>query len=212
MNILHAATDLPRSGQPACLAIGVFDGVHLGHQQVIRQMVTDAWQPDARSIVITFARHPNAVVAPDRVPSLVYSLPQKLRAIEPLNAEFTLLIHFDGPFSQQSGDEFIRGLARGFGRIQSICVGSAFTFGHKRSGNVASLKKLGQELGFMVHGLAAVSLDGEVVSSTRIREAIRAGQLDSASQMLGADGFADTGAADDLAIKGDRSEEHTAEL
>ncbi len=185
MNIINAATDLPHGAQPACLAIGVFDGVHLGHQQVIRQMVTDARQHEARSIVITFDRHPNTVVAPDRVPPLIYTLPQKLRAIEDLGVDATLLIHFDEPFSKQSGEQFIRGLVRDFGRIHSICVGSAFTFGHKRSGNVTVLKKLGQELGFMVHGLAAVSLDGEVVSSTRIREAIRAGQLDSASQMLG---------------------------
>jgi riboflavin kinase/FMN adenylyltransferase len=185
VNIINAAADLPRSAQPVCLAIGVFDGVHLGHQQVIRQMVTDARQHEGRSIVITFDRHPNSVVAPDRVPAQIYSLPQKLRAIEGLGVEATLLIRFDKPFSQQSGEEFIRGLARGFGRIHSICVGSAFTFGHKRSGNVEALKKLGQELGFVVHGLAAVSLDGEVVSSTRIREAIRAGHLDSASQMLG---------------------------
>ena len=71
------------------------------------------------------------------------------------------------------------------GQIQSICVGADFVFGHKRSGNVALLKKLGGEIGFTVHGLAAVSLDGEIVSSTRIREAIRAGDFDAASQMLG---------------------------
>jgi riboflavin kinase/FMN adenylyltransferase len=76
-------------------------------------------------------------------------------------------------------------LARDPGSIHSISVGSDFVFGHRRSGNVASLKKLGAELGFYVHGLAAVSLDGHVVSSTRIREAIRAGKLDAASQMLG---------------------------
>ena len=78
-------------------------------------------------------------------------------------------------FSEQTGEEFIRGLARDLGKIQSICVGADFVFGHKRSGNVALLKKLGGEIGFSVHGLAAVSLDGQIVSSTRIRETIRAG-------------------------------------
>jgi riboflavin kinase/FMN adenylyltransferase len=184
MHIIHAAAPAPASPR-VCLAIGVFDGVHLGHQQVIRQMVTDAEQQEARPIVITFDRHPNAVVAPDRVPPLIYSLPQKLRAIADLSVDTTLLIHFDEAFSRHSGEQFIRGLARDFGHIHSICVGSAFTFGHRRSGNVDLLKKLGQELNFSVHGLAAVSLDGEVVSSTRIREAVRNGQLDLASQMLG---------------------------
>ena len=184
MRIIRSAKELTPA-KKVCLAIGVFDGVHLGHQQVIRQMVTDARQQEAHSAVITFDRHPNTVVALDRVPPLIYSLPQKLRAIAALEVDTTLLIHFDEPFSRQSGEQFIRGLARDFGQIHSICVGSAFTFGHKRSGNVALLKKLGTELGFMVHGLAAVSLDGEVVSSTRIREAIRNGQLDLAGQMLG---------------------------
>jgi riboflavin kinase/FMN adenylyltransferase len=184
MQIIHAATSAPGSSS-VCLAIGVFDGVHLGHQQVIRQMVADAEQHEARAIVITFDRHPNTVVAPDRVPPLIYSLPQKLRAVADLGVDTTLLTHFDESFSRQSGEQFIRGLARDFGRIHSICVGSAFTFGHRRSGDVDLLKKLGQELNFSVHGLAAVSLDGEVVSSTRIREAIRNGELDLASQMLG---------------------------
>jgi riboflavin kinase/FMN adenylyltransferase len=185
MTIIRNASDLRPGSKKVCLAIGVFDGVHLGHQQVIRQMVTDAEQQEAVSVAITFDRHPNAVVAPDRVPPLIYSLPQKLRAIAALGVDTTLLIHFDEPFSRQSGEEFIRGLARDFGQIHSVCVGSNFTFGHRRSGNVELLKKLGQELQFLVHGLAAVSLDGDPVSSTRIREAVRSGQLDLAGQMLG---------------------------
>lgn len=184
MKIIHAASEL-RAGRKVCLAIGFFDGVHLGHQQIIRQTIADARQHEAVSLVVTFDRHPSAVVAPDRVPPLIYSLPQKLRVIESLGAEALLLIHFDKAFSQQTGEAFIRGLARDLGQIQSICVGSNFTFGHKRGGNVALLKTLGAELQFNVHGMAAVSLDGKVVSSTRIRETIRTGHLDAASQMLG---------------------------
>jgi riboflavin kinase/FMN adenylyltransferase len=108
-----------------------------------------------------------------------------LRVIESLGADALLLIHFDKAFSEQSGEAFIRGLSRDLGQIQSLCVGSNFTFGHKRGGNVALLKTLGAELHFTVHGMASVSLDGKVVSSTRIRETIRAGDLDAASQMLG---------------------------
>jgi riboflavin kinase / FMN adenylyltransferase len=185
MKLIHAATELAAGSRKVCLAIGVFDGVHLGHQQIIRQTIADARQHDAIALVLTFDRHPNTVVAPDRVPPLIYSLPQKLRAIESLGADAVLLIHFDKKFSEQTGEEFIRSLAHDLGKIQSICVGADFVFGHQRSGNVALLKKLGAELNFMVHGLAAVSLDGEIVSSTRIREAIRAGDFDAASQMLG---------------------------
>src|SRR6266478_2503343 len=185
MKIIRAASELKPDGRKVCLAIGFFDGVHLGHQQIIRQTIADAAQHEAIALVVTFDRHPNSVVAPDRVPPLIYSLSQKLRVIGSLAADALLLIHFDRPFSEQPGETFVRGLARDLGQLQSLCVGSDFAFGHKRSGNVNLLKTLGEELHFTVHGMAAVSLDGKAVSSTRIREAIRAGDLDAASQMLG---------------------------
>ncbi|HEY1717718.1 MAG TPA: bifunctional riboflavin kinase/FAD synthetase [Verrucomicrobiae bacterium] len=199
MKIIHAANELKAEGKKVCLAIGFFDGVHLGHQQIIRQTISDARQHDAISVVLTFDRHPNSIVAPERVPPLIYSLPQKLRAIESLGADALLLVQFDKKFSVQTGEEFIRNLTRDFGKVHSICVGADFVFGHKRSGDVALLKKLGIEIGFQVHGLAAVSLDGEVVSSTRIRETIRAGNFDAASQMLGR-----TYAISGCVVEGDR--------
>jgi len=185
MKIIRAATELKAGGRRVCVAIGFFDGVHLGHQQIIRQTVADARQHDSIALVVTFDQHPSTIVAPARVPPLIYSLPQRLRAIESLGGDALLLIHFDKAFSELSGETFIGGLARDLGRIQSLCVGSNFTFGHKRSGDVALLKKLGAELKFAVHGMAAVSLDGKIVSSTRIRETVRGGDLDAAGQMLG---------------------------
>ena len=185
VNVIHTAAELKPAGRKVCVAIGVFDGVHLGHQQVIRQTLADAEQHEALAVVVTFDQHPNSIVAADRVPPLIYSLPQKLRAIAGLGMDATWLIHFDEPFSRQSGEAFVRGMARDFGHLHSICVGSDFTFGHRRSGNVGLLKALGAELRFAVHGIAALSLDGQPVSSTRIREAVRAGQFDTAGQMLG---------------------------
>jgi riboflavin kinase/FMN adenylyltransferase len=185
MKIIRAANELDHGSRKVCVAIGVFDGVHLGHQQIIRQTIADARQHDALAVVLTFDRHPNSIVAPERVPPLIYSPPQKIRVLESLGADALLLISFDKKFSEQTGEVFIRSLARELGKIHSVCVGANFVFGHKRSGDVALLKKLGGEMNFAVHGLAAVALDGQVVSSTRIREAIRAGDLDAASQMLG---------------------------
>jgi len=185
MRVIHKAAELKPSTRKVCAAIGMFDGVHLGHQQVIRRTIEDARQHEGIAVAITFDRHPNSVVAPNHNPRLIYSLPQKLRAIESIGVDATWLIRFDKAFSEISGVEFIRGLVRDFGQVHSLCVGSAFTFGHKRTGNVELLKRLGHESHFIVHGLASVSLDGKVVSSTRIREAIRAGDLDAASQMLG---------------------------
>ena len=185
MKLIRNAKDLKPGNRPVCLAIGFFDGVHLGHQQIIRQTIADARRHDALALALTFDRHPNTVVAPDRVPPLIYSLSQKLRVIGSLGVDALWPIHFDEKFSGQTGGDFIRRLARDLGKIQSLCVGADFVFGRQRSGNVALLEKLGGELGFAVHGLAAVALDGQIVSSTRIREAIRAGNLDAASQMLG---------------------------
>ncbi|HUC84273.1 MAG TPA: bifunctional riboflavin kinase/FAD synthetase [Candidatus Acidoferrales bacterium] len=185
MKLIHSAKELGNGSRKVCLAIGVFDGVHLGHQQIIRQTVADAHQHAALPVVVTFDRHPNAVVAPDRVPLQIYSGSQKLRAIAALGVEALLEITFDQPFSEKAGDRFVRELAEGFGKIHSICVGADFVFGHRRTGNVALLEKLGGELHYQVHGLAAVALDGQTVSSTRIRDLIRTGNLDAASQMLG---------------------------
>ena len=185
MKVISTARDLQRNGKKVCVAIGVFDGVHLGHQQIIRQTISDARQHEALALVVTFDRHPSAIVAPERQPSLIYSLPQKLRTLAALGADATLVFAFDKEFSRQTGGDFIQLLAQDLGKIQSICVGATFVFGYKRSGNVDLLKNIGKKLNFNVHGLAAVALDGQVVSSTRIRESICSGNLDAAGQMLG---------------------------
>lgn len=185
MKLIHAPSELPAGERKICVAIGFFDGVHLGHQQIVRQTIADARQHEATALIITFDRHPNSVVAPDRVPPLIYSLPQKLRVLGSLGADLLWLIPFDQPFSQRSAEQFVRDLARDFNQLHSVCVGTNFQFGHKRAGNVELLRKLGAELNFSVHGMAAVSLAGRTVSSTRVRERLLAGDLDAVSQMLG---------------------------
>jgi riboflavin kinase/FMN adenylyltransferase len=185
MQVIHAPSDQKPLPEEVCLAIGFFDGVHLGHQEVIRQAVADAQRLEAQAVVITFDQHPRSVVAPERIPPLIYPLHLKLRAIAGLGVQATLLIHFDETFSRQTGEEFIRILDQSWARIRSISVGGNFKFGFQRSGTVASLERLGRELDFTVYGLPAVSLDGEVISSTRIRETIRRGDLDAVGPMLG---------------------------
>jgi riboflavin kinase / FMN adenylyltransferase len=185
MYITSTAQELQSGNRRVCLAMGFFDGVHLGHQQIIRQTVSDARRHDAISLVLTFDRHPRTVLAPDCVPPLIYSLPQKIRALGAMSVETLLLLHFDHALCRQPGELFIRNLVRDLKRVQSICVGANFVFGYNRGGNVDMLKKLGQELRFVVHGIASLALDGEAVSSTRIRHCIRSGKLDLAGQMLG---------------------------
>jgi len=185
VQLIQQARELQAGGRKVSVGIGMFDGVHLGHQQVIKQAVGEARQHRGLSLAITFDRHPSTIVNPAKTPPLIYPLAQKLREIAALGVDAIQVIEFTREFSQQTGEQFARGLAADLGAIHGICVGSTFAFGHKRSGNVELLKSLGAELGFQVHGLAAVSLAGQVVSSTRIRERIAKGDLYSASQMLG---------------------------
>jgi riboflavin kinase/FMN adenylyltransferase len=185
MKVISDAAELQPGPRPVCAAIGVFDGVHLGHQHVLRQTISDAARHQAVSAVVTFDRHPNAVVAPANVPPLIYPLAKKLEVIASFGVEAAYVIRFDKAFSQISGEEFVRGLARDFKRMASLCVGDGFMFGARRSGNVALLQKLGGELGFTLHALRDVELDGQSVSSTRIRDAVRAGDFALAGRMLG---------------------------
>ena len=130
MKLIHTANELKPGDRKVCLAIGVFDGVHLGHQQIIRQTVADARQHDALAVVIHVGPASlTAVVAPDRVPPLIYSLPQKQRAIESLGVGHPCWqIHFDEPFSRQTGEEFIRSLACDLGKNPECLCGGGFCF------------------------------------------------------------------------------------
>lgn len=184
--VIASPETLPRPGEQAvCVALGFFDGVHLGHQQVIRQMLAEARQHEALGVVITFDQHPNTVVAPQRVPPLIQTLQQKLRSLKALAPDAIWLMRFDRALSRLSPEPFVQQLRNGLPRLRSIYVGANFRFGHRRAGDVALLQVLGQRFGFAVHGLSVLALDGSVISSTRIRQAVAAGRLEAAAQMLG---------------------------
>ncbi len=185
MKVVSAAADLQPGPRPICAAIGVFDGVHLGHQHVLKRMLDDAIRLGAVSAVVTFDKHPNAVVAPDRVPPLIYPLSKKLEVMASLGIDAAYVIRFDKEFSQIHAEDFVRNLAADFRQLKSLCVGDGFMFGARRSGNVDLLRTMGDELGFTLHALRDLELKGEPVSSTRIREAVRAGDFAAASAMLG---------------------------
>lgn len=185
MRTIAQPQELVTGGRPVALAIGVFDGVHVGHREVIQRMVAAARDRDGLAVVATFDRHPSAVVAPGHAPPAIQSTAQRLRAFADLGADATWLIRFDEAFSQQTGEQFVRGFVAGFGRVTTVCVGSTFRFGHRRQGNVALLERLGSELGFETMAVEPLMLDGDTVSSTRLREHIRAGLLGEAARLLG---------------------------
>lgn len=163
----------------------MFDGVHLGHQHVIRQALIDARATGAKSVVATFDPHPLAVVRPDKAPRLLQPLAQRIRDIGRLGADAVLVLRFDAEFSRQTGEQFVRALASGFGSLRSFTVGQGFHFGHGRSGNVPLLRTLGRELGFTINAMAPIQIGPEAVSSTRVRTALREGRFAHVAELLG---------------------------
>ncbi len=185
MRTLAHPADLGRPTAGVCLALGMFDGVHLGHQHVVRQAVLDARALDARSVVATFHPHPLHVIAPTRAPRLLQSVSQRVRALSTLGIDASLVIPFTGELSRVSGEDFIRSLAHDFGRLRSVTVGQGFHFGNQRSGNVPLLESLGHELGFVTHAVAPIHIGAERVSSTRIRSNLREGRFNAVAELLG---------------------------
>lgn len=185
MDIITQAGKWELATQPLCMAIGMFDGLHLGHQAVIGRTVSRAKNQDALALVATFDRHPASVIAPHHAPPAIQTLNQRLRGLSNLGVDATWLIHFDRAFSEKSAEEFVRDAFRYFPGLRVVLVGEKFRFGHRRQGTVELLQDLGHELGFEVEAIPPVNLNGEPVSSTRIRRQIRAGHLDEVRALLG---------------------------
>ncbi len=183
--VVHEALPIGTPARPVHVAVGVFDGVHLGHVEVVGAMVAEARARGGAPVVVTFDRHPAAVVAPQHAPPMIYPLWKRLDALAGLGLEGILVYTFDAAFSRQTGEEFIARLRTGFGLLAGITVGSGFVFGRQRSGDLDLLRRLGPELDFTVNGVPPVEHEGAVVSSTRVRECIAAGDLAAASRLLG---------------------------
>jgi riboflavin kinase/FMN adenylyltransferase len=189
MEILHDPESCPRPSEGTAVTIGAFDGVHRGHRTVIAALHRRATDEGLRTAVVTFDRHPAAVVRPDSAPPLLTDLDQKLELLADCGVDYTLVVHFDEERAREPAAEFVEGVLAGCLNARLVAVGSDFHFGHNRSGNVSLLRQMGSGLGFDVIGHDLVDLDGrpaEVpVSSTRIRAALRDGDLAAANQMLG---------------------------
>jgi riboflavin kinase / FMN adenylyltransferase len=185
MKIIQHPRELAAASRSACVALGVFDGIHLGHRKIISQTLEDARKQARISVVVTFDRHPGMVLAPAHAPKMIYPTSKKMRVLAELGVVATVVLPFDRDFSRQSGEAFILELARELGGLASVSVGSNFVFGYRRSGDVRLLQRLGEANRFIVHGLPQVQWENQPVSSTRIRNAIALGQFADAEQMLG---------------------------
>ena len=185
MELHHSPSALSGLG-PAYLAVGVFDGVHLGHQTVIGRAVADARrEPGASAVVVTFDPHPLRVLRPDAAPRLLTSTRHKFQFFAELGATHCLALPFDPVFAATPPETFITALSQAARPLREICVGFNWSFGRGREGNLDLLTRLGERLGFAVVGLPSVVVDGETVSSTLIRQAVETGDLERAARFLG---------------------------
>jgi riboflavin kinase/FMN adenylyltransferase len=187
MEILHSITELARLEGPLFLAIGVFDGVHLGHQAVISTSARHAHSADGTPVVLTFDPHPAKVLRPDNPPHLITSTPHKISLIRALGVGHLLIVRFDKNFAATSPEEFAAQLATSADPLREICVGHEWSFGRNRAGNLSVLRDLGVRHHFNVVGIAPVKVNGAVVSSTAIRARIERGDFAGAAAMLGRD-------------------------
>jgi riboflavin kinase / FMN adenylyltransferase len=185
MQILRSIPELSRLPGPIFTAIGVFDGVHLGHQAVISTSTRHAQEHDGTPVVVTFDPHPARVLRPDKAPRLLTATQHKIELIRELGVAHLLVVKFDRAFAETPPEEFVRQLVEHAKPLCEICVGHEWSFGKNRAGNLALLQKLGAENGFNVVGMEPVKVNGAVVSSTAIRGFVEAGQLDRAAEMLG---------------------------
>jgi riboflavin kinase/FMN adenylyltransferase len=166
------------------LAIGVFDGVHVGHQALVSSVAERARAESATPLAATFDPLPIEVLAPGAPPSALSDIDERVRLLTGAGAKFVAVFHFTPEFAALSPDEFARRLA-GAGQVRRVCVGDDFQFGHDRSGDVKTLRELGTRHGFTVDAAQPVTVDGRLVSSTRIRNALLAGDVQEAARLLG---------------------------
>ena len=185
MEILRTIPELERLQGPLFLGIGVFDGVHRGHQAVISTSADHARTANGTPVVVTFDPHPEKVLRPERAPHLLTATQHKIGLIRELGVVHLLILKFDNQFATTEPEDFVAALANQSRPLREICVGHEWSFGKNRRGNLDLLKKLGAKFNFNVVGIPQVKANGEIVSSTAIRRAIEKGDFAKAAEMLG---------------------------
>ena len=185
MQILRSVPELSPLPGPLFLAIGVFDGVHLGHQAVISTSAEHARAENGTAVVVTFDPHPEKVLRPEKAPHLLTATAHKIALIRTLGVRHLLIIAFDKQFAATEPEDFVQQLVQHSKPLREICVGHEWSFGKNRRGNLQLLTKLGANFDFNVVGIRPVTVNGEIVSSTTIRRAVEAGDFKKAAVMLG---------------------------
>ncbi|MDE0838517.1 MAG: bifunctional riboflavin kinase/FAD synthetase [Kiritimatiellae bacterium] len=170
---------------PVCIAMGFFDGVHLGHVRVLQSAMTQAARLGGTAWMVSFDPHPNVVLRPDVAPEMLMTIAQKCDHARLAGIDGCLTLPFSKKIAQQTPEDFVAQLCEQMPTLQHIAVGAQWRFGHRRSGTLQTLADLGRQHGFSVEGVEAVSHGDAPISSTRIRAAVAQGQLEEAEAMLG---------------------------
>lgn len=184
---MHVLRDLPENSDPSAVTIGVFDGVHVGHQLIIGRMVDHARERSLRATVVTFDPHPALLLRPESAPKLLSTLESKLGCLESLGVDRTLVLPFTPDLSKMSPAEFVHRILVHSLEARRVVIGEDFHFGNNRAGNVDDLAELGIASGFDVDVVELTRLEGmpEPVSSTAVRRALAGGRVADAARMLG---------------------------
>jgi len=170
--------------RPTVLTIGSFDGIHRGHQHLIRRVIARAQELNAASALVTLHPHPKIVLQPNSPLRYLSTIEERLDWLQPLGLDYVIVFPFSLEASQMRARAFIELLVKRLHLVELLC-GKDFTLGYKREGNVEFLRALGREWGFNVTVVEPQTLDGQIVSSTRVRELIAQGEMDAATQLLG---------------------------
>jgi riboflavin kinase/FMN adenylyltransferase len=191
MDILRDPLGTDETPRGAILSIGNFDGVHLGHQAVLSYVAERARDLGNRSAVMTLDPHPVKLLRPREAPKLLSTLDQRLELIQRTGIETALVVPFTHRLARMEASDFVRDVLVERLRVREVYIGANFRFGADRGGDVELLDRMGREAGFQAASAPIVEVDGEVVSSTRVREAVSAGRVDEAARMLGRAFFID---------------------
>jgi riboflavin kinase / FMN adenylyltransferase len=176
---------LPRDGRGAVVTVGTFDGVHLGHRQVLAEIARRAARTGRRSVLVTFHPHPLRIVRPEDAPPLLTTPEEKTLVLAESGLEYAVFLAFTRSLQQYSARRFVEEILLGRLGMQELVIGYDHGFGRGREGSVETMRELGAEHGFSVDVVGAVHSGEEAISSTRIRRALAAGDVAAAARALG---------------------------